>query len=352
LYHNNQSMRIFLATLILLLPAFNAFSQIGGKRTYGFLDLTNSARVASLGGKNISIRDNDLNLVFHNPALLSPDMDKHMVLNYVNYFAGIHYGYVSYAIDHPKIGPISGGLHFVNYGLFDGTDPGGQSTGTFWASEYSLNLTWAHQIDSTLTLGSSFKQIFSFLESYSSYGMAFDFGMNYYYQPGKLSASFVIKNLGIQLTPYYKGGPRDAIPFEIMAGATKKLEHAPFRFSVILHHLENYNLHTERTATSFDSELNSSTMSGIEKIGAEFLSHIITGVEFIPTENFFFNIGYNYLRRQELKIEERVSTVGFSWGFGLKVKKFHISYGRATYHVAGASNHFSISTNLSAFQNF
>lgn len=345
-------MRLILTSILFIFFTAMSFSQIGGKRTYGFLDLTNSARVASLGGKNISIRDNDLNLVFHNPALLSSDMDKHMVLNYVNYFAGIHYGYVSYAINHPKIGPLAGGLHFVNYGLFDGTDPGGQSTGTFWASEYSLNLSWAHRIDSTLTLGTSFKQIFSFLESYSSYGIAFDFGLNYYHGPGQLSASFVIKNLGIQLTPYYKGGPREGIPFEIMAGVTKKLEYAPFRFSLILHHLENYNLYSERTASPFDSELNSTSKNGIEKIGAEFLSHIITGVEFIPTQNFFINIGYNYLRRQELKIEERVSTVGFSWGFGLKVKKFHFSYGRATYHVAGASNHFSISTNLSAFQNF
>ena len=41
--------------------------------------------------------------------------------------------------------------------------------------------------------------------------------------------------------------------------------------------------------------------------------------------------------------------VGFSWGFGIKISKFHFSYGRATYHLAGGSNHFSLSTNLSDF---
>jgi hypothetical protein len=41
--------------------------------------------------------------------------------------------------------------------------------------------------------------------------------------------------------------------------------------------------------------------------------------------------------------------VGFSYGFGIKISKFHLSYGRATYHLAGASNHFSISTNFSSF---
>ena len=40
---------------------------------------------------------------------------------------------------------------------------------------------------------------------------------------------------------------------------------------------------------------------------------------------------------------------GFSWGFGIRISKFHLNYGRASYHLAGASNHFSITTDLSSF---
>ncbi len=79
------------------------------------------------------------------------------------------------------------------------------------------------------------------------------------------------------------------------------------------------------------------------------MRHLIFGVEFIPFENFYLRAGYNYQRRQELKISSRVAMVGFSYGFGIKISKFHLSYGRATYHLAGASNHFSISTNFSSF---
>lgn len=345
-------MRLTLIFIFFLAFLAEAFSQLGGRRTYGFLDLTNSARVASLGGKNISLRDNDPNLVFHNPALLDAEMDNHMLLNYVNYFAGIHYGYASYTFNHEKIGPLAFGLHFINYGSFEGTDPGGNPTGNFRASEYSFNISWAYELDSTLRVGASIKQISSYLEKYSSYGIAFDFGINYYNHAEYFSASAVVRNLGTQITPYYKDAAREPIPFEIIAGATKKLEYAPFRFSLILHHLENFNLYSERSSTPGNFGEVQSSKNMIEKIGAELMSHVIAGVEFVPNQNFFLNIGYNYLRRQELKIEERVSTVGFSWGFGLKMKKFNISYGRATYHVAGASNHFSISTNLSAFQNF
>jgi hypothetical protein len=79
------------------------------------------------------------------------------------------------------------------------------------------------------------------------------------------------------------------------------------------------------------------------------MRHIIIGVEFLPIDNFYFNLGYNYQRRQELKIPGRTGMVGFSWGFGVKINKFQISYGRATYHVAGASDHFSLSCDLSEF---
>ena len=86
-----------------------------------------------------------------------------------------------------------------------------------------------------------------------------------------------------------------------------------------------------------------------EEHADKMMRHVILGEEIIPTQNFFVNIGYNYRRRMELKIDSRSYTVGFSWGFGLKISKFRFSYGRATYHLAGASNHFSLSTNLNEF---
>ena len=75
----------------------SSFAQEGGNSVYKFLELTNSARVASLGGNVISINDNDLNFSYHNPALLNNHVANNLVLNYVNYFSDINYGYVSYS---------------------------------------------------------------------------------------------------------------------------------------------------------------------------------------------------------------------------------------------------------------
>ena len=79
--------------LTLMLVTLQLSGQLGGNATYAFLNLTNSARVASLGGKVVSIWDDDLNLPFHNPSLLHEGMSNHLVVNYVNYFSDINYGY-------------------------------------------------------------------------------------------------------------------------------------------------------------------------------------------------------------------------------------------------------------------
>lgn len=324
-------------------------AQPGGRSTFGFLDLPNSARVAALGGKQTAIRDHDLNLVFHNPGLLSAEMDKNVVLNFVSYFADIHYGYVSYARHTKKYGNLAGGIHYVNYGKFIAADPSGTITGNFHASEYALNLLWSKPLDSTFTIGMNVKPVYSSLEKYRSYGLLMDAGITYYNEELLFSAALVIRNLGYQFRPYHDGN-REPMPFEVQLGVSQKLKHAPFRFSLLLQHLQKFDLTYE--APGKDEEAISLVSSGTEDLSpvGEFaekmMRHVIVGVEFTPIDHFFLRAGYNYQRRKELQVSSRIGMVGFSWGFGLRISRFHISYGRATYHLAGSSNHFSLSTDI------
>lgn len=72
------------------------------------------------------------------------------------------------------------------------------------------------------------------------------------------------------------------------------------------------------------------------------MRHAIFGVEMIPHRNFYLAAGYNYQRRRELKTGSGSSAAGFSWGFGIKTSAMNIEFGRATYHLAGSSNHVSL----------
>jgi len=338
--------------LLLLILASPAFGQLGGTSTYAFLNLTHSARVASLGGKVVSIPDEDLNLSFHNPSSLQEGMSNHLVMNYVNYFSDINFGYVSYARHYEGIGSFAAGLNYINYGKFTGTDQVGNITGEFRAAEYSLNLIFSRSIDSLFRIGVNLKPVYSVLESYHSFGLLTDIGITYTNRDKLFSAGLVLRNAGFQVKPYHEGH-REPLPFEILLGFSQKLRHAPFRFSLVAHNLQKPDLSYKDPAKNsgdFDPITGDPLPENKwEKFADNFMRHMIFGIEFIPLDNFYIRAGYNYQRRQELKISNRTAMVGFSWGFGIRISKFHLNYGRASYHLAGASNHFSISTDISSF---
>lgn len=342
-----------LILFLLILVTQECLAQVGGKSTYQFLNLPVSARAASLGGKINSIKDNDLSLAFYNPSLLNSGMDHHLTINYISYFADIHYGYVSYSRTIKKSGSFAAGLQYIDYGNFVSADKTGQITGQFRVSEYAFSLMWAREIDSLFSVGINVKPIISNAEKYTSLGLATDIGITYHNQDKLLTATIVVRNLGTQITTYY-GGKGEPLPFEIQLGVSQKLKHAPFRFSILAQHLETPKLtYNNGEGTNSGNNLISGDIRETNTFGdiaENIMRHMIFGVEIIPIDSFFVRFGYNYRRRKELQIPTRISTVGFSWGFGINISKFNLSYGRATYHLAGASNHFSISTDLSKFR--
>jgi hypothetical protein len=329
-----MSRRCFYIFLISLLVSASK-AQTGGDNIYEFLNLTHSGLIASLGGTNVSLRTDNLNLAYYNPALLSTGMDRSLTLNYVNYFAGINYGLAMYSRSYPRYGNFAAGLTYLNYGSFTEADPAGLITGSFRASEYALSLIYSREIDSLFTAGINLKPVLSHLEKYTSFGFAFDLGASFHSRSGLFSAGLTIRNIGLELTTY-AGEERQKLPFEIQAGFSQKLAHAPLRFSLTLRHLEKFDLTYQYSDTTSSNEYIQSS-----EFLENTLRHFIIGAELIPHKNFYISAGYNYQRRKELQIDSKVSTVGFSWGFGINTSWLNIEFGRATYHIAGSSSHVS-----------
>jgi hypothetical protein len=75
----------------------------------------------------------------------------------------------------------------------------------------------------------------------------------------------------------------------------------------------------------------------------------VLGGEVIIAKVLFIRGAYNYQRRQEMKIADKTSTVGFSWGLGLKVSKFQFSYARSAYHVVGSPNFITVMVDIDGF---
>jgi hypothetical protein len=342
--------RHLVALAIISILTTEAYSQLGGQGVYSFLNLPITSRSAALGSKVVAIDEADLGVVLTNPAHLSAGLNNQLALSYVAYFADIKYGFISYARHFDKVGTFGLAIQHVGYGDFTRADETGEITGTFSGSDMVINLQYSRSFDSLFTIGVNLKPIYSHLEIYRSFGICFDLGVAYTNSEHLFSAGLVARNIGTMIKPYTPD-IWEPLPFEVVAGFSQKLKHAPFRFVVTLQQLQTTRLHYDRpsTTTSFFGDEPQITENFINRVGREFVSHLILGVEFVPIKNFYLRGGYNFQRRNELKIQERVSTVGFSWGLGIKLNKFNISYSRATYHLVGASNHFSISTNLDDF---
>lgn len=341
----------FILTLILFcFASVFSIAQTGGSGTFAFLNLPPSARISSLGGSLLSIKDHDLNNAFYNPALLNPQMDNTLAFNTMNYFSDISYGYAAYGKDAGRAGTFAAGILYINYGDFTAADETGFASGTFKASEYAINAGWGHAYEKGFSYGVNLKGIVSKFETYESTGISTDLGGAYYDTASTFCAGVVLKNIGMQLSSYVPGN-KEPLPFEIQAGITKKLKHAPFRYCITLHNLQKFDL-TYTDPRRQQQEVDLVTGEPIDNepgFADKAARHVIIGVEALLSKNFSLRAGYNHQKRKELAIEEKGSTAGFSWGFGLRIKKISLSYGSARYHLAGATNQFSISLGLNEF---
>ena len=327
-----------------------AFAQLGGKNVYEVLNFTVPARIAALGGHAIGVRDKDLNLVSENPSALTAEMNKSLAFNFVNYFGGINYGYIGYAQSMEKKGNWAASILYSNYGKFNKTDETGVVQGTFTAADYVLSGTYSRAFDSVFYMGATVKLLYSQYDIYNSFGMALDYAASYHSKNKSTAVTALIKNFGGNFKAYTKGngGP---LPFEIQVGVSHKLKYVPVRFSMVVTNLNRPNLApNDPNAKPKTDPLTGEVEAVKPRIGDKIMRHFIFGVEIIPAKSLFFRFGYNYQRRQEMKVPTRVALVGFSYGFGIRISKFELSYARASYSLAGGTNHITISTNLDSFK--
>lgn len=344
-------MRFFPFFLVLAL-SLPVSAQLGGSSTYAFLNLPASARINAMGGQLNALRDGDMTLVLGNPAALNSAMDKAMAFNTALYFAGINFGYAGFAWHADSLQTtFAGGIQYVSYGEFTETNASGQELGTFNASEYMLH-GGAARVYGPFRYGINTKFTYSQLESYTSFGLAADIGAMYVDTGRMLNIAFVVKNFGFQLKPYIPGD-REPLPFDIQIGLSKQVEHLPFRLSVVVHHLQQFDIRYDDPVIvqpvdpfGLDSTRNQKPKTYLaDKIAR----HFIIGGEFLLGDNLRLRLGYNHLRRQELGLYTRKGMAGFSFGVGIRISHFRLDYSMAQFNAAGSAHLFSLSTNLNRF---
>jgi hypothetical protein len=312
-----------------------ASAQSGGYSTFRFLKINSSARIAAMSGRSVALKENDVQLALQNPAILDSNVNGQFSINYVNYFADINFGHLTYAKHYRNVGTFTLGLQSIGYGDFKMASENSDITGDFKAGEYALIVQGSRALKENLSLGASTKLIYSNLGEYNSFGTAFDAGV--YYRNEYISTGLVFRDMGVQFKKY--ADMQERLPFSVDAGITGKLKKAPLRFTLNFSDLQRWDLTYSRDTI----ESNKVPVLGPDgKAQNNFitrtLGHLSGGVEILLGKNFYLAGGYNYLRRQELKVPSRAGLSGFSMGFGLKVYKFRLSYAYTAYNPASNAN--------------
>ena len=339
-----------LLLLSLCLFSLYAHAQIGVYGIYKFVNLAPSSRIASLGGNLISVKDDDVTLAIQNPSLLNKSMSNHFAISYLDYLAGTNFGSLVYARNFDSSGrniTAMAGMQYINYGEFVRADEAGNKLGTFSAGEYNFFVGASRQWK-RFSYGGQLKFIYSQYDVYKSSGAAVDLSGTYYNPIKRFTAALVVKNMGFQFQTYDK--VREPLPFEVQAGISIWPKQMPFRFSVIAHDLNRMNMTYRDTNLSTKTDFNTGVTSVVvPPFSEQIFRHLIFGVEVIISKNFNLRVGYNHEMRKEMTIENNRGLVGYSFGAGFRVNRFHISYGRSLYSVAGGTNTFTITTNFNDF---
>ena len=314
-----------------------------GSTAYNFLNISTSSHIYGLGGVNISLIDDDINVTDQNPALLGPEVEKQLGISYMRYIGESNFAGVKYGMAAGERSAWAVSVQYFDYGKMTSADVSGNITGTFSVKDICFGGTYSHDITDRLRGGISIKGIYSAYDEYSAFAVASDLGLNYFDPEKDLSLSCVVANLGGQVKRFNES--YDRLPVDLRLGLTKMLANVPLRLSVTAWNLTRWNLpYYEVGDGSAGTEEKKK-----DSFGSNLMRHLVFAAEFVPSDKFYVGVGYNYKTRTDMSTYSRSFLSGFSLSAGLNVRRFGLGVAFAQPHSGATTLMFSITTRLAEF---
>ena len=311
---------------------------LGGLSNYNFLKISSSPQVTALGGMNCSQWSEDPGMLFQNPALLREEMHRRVQAGFLYFPGGLQTYQFSGVYHLPALHTTFGvGLHYLNYGNLETTDASGMTLGEFNPRDYLFQLSASRSYGVHWHYGLTLQYIQSSYGIYRSSALAIDLGITYADSTNGWQMGFVAKHMGKQFQNY-EGSSNAELPFDLRWGISKKLQQAPWQFSLNLNRLHLWDLKYD------DSTLIGNGVANTQKGKVDlFFRHIILGAQFMIGEKIELSGGYNYLRRQELSSSSGGNGLsGFSLGIGVVFRRLQFRYARTNYQAGQIIHHIGL----------
>ena len=277
---------------------------------YKYLSIPVSVHSAALGGMNATIAEDDVSLMFENPALLTNVSNKSLGLGFTSFVANTTKLSAAWAQNAGQRGVWSANVQYLSYGKMKETDDIGTEIGDISASDVSVQGSFAYLLSDRISGGVTAKFMFSNYASYNAFAMGVDLGLNYLSENAHTSLSIVGRNLGGQLKAFHD--QHDKLPFDLCLGFSQQLSNAPLRFSVTMDDITHWK-------------------------NLNFIQHFIFGLDILPTQNMWIAIGYNVRRAHEMKVINSSHWAGWNIGLGINIKKVKVGVAYGKWHVGASS---------------
>ncbi len=303
-----------------------------------------SARAAGVGFDFLSLYDDDLSLTLDNPSHISPRHNNLLSVGFMNLFAGANFGSVAYCHNFEHLGAFTFGLRYDNYGRFDGYDEADNPTGSFTAADYVFTVGWGRAIDEHVSIGANLSPILSHYERYNSFAFGIDLAASYMSLDHRFAVTLMGRNIGAQVVAFYNLVER--LPFELSLAGSYKLQDAPFRLLFAINELQHWDL-------TYDDPLNPTTHtdpftgevsrpSAMATFADKLFRHLNVGIELNIKQSVYARLGYSYRQMVEMTAAEAFNLSGFSFGFGIRAKRFDLAFAHNGYHLSQAANYIQI----------
>jgi len=305
--------------LITTIAIFTLLSTVSKSQSvFDFLRMDVSPRAAALAGAFVANTD-DPNLIFYNPAGLNLLTGQQVSFSYLKHLLDINSASVAYSRIFEKIGRVSGGIQYINYGKFTRADKFGNKTGEFGAADMAFLIAYSNEFDKNFYYGANVKFIYSGIDDRYSTAIAFDVGLLYSIPAGMWNFGFSISNAGTQLSSY--AGTKESLPLDVKIGISKTLAHLPFTFYISIDKLN-------REAEDIGERLKAFSLGGEFRFG----------------KVIRLRFGFDNEARQDLKIGTGAGLAGLNIGLGMRIARYRLDYAYSSLGSIGGLHRIGITT--------
>jgi len=301
---------VLIAAVLLAWSPAKAIDDNAGTAGYSFLKIGVGARPAGMANAYVGVAD-DYSALYFNPAgvtaarLSLPWEDgrapepaepaTYVAASYNSWISDFQSGFLALVSPIANDIWLGASIQYMSYGDLIRTDDDGTILGEFGASDFAFGLTGATRLSENIAMGLTGRLIMESVDTSSSWGLAADVGVMYYFSDHRTQIGAAVTNLGAQmdgLTDSHK----DKLPVKFAVGASHKMRGLPLVVAGDI-------------TKAIDDQVRFS-------LGGEL-------VYFAP---FYFRSGFSSRRGDIETGSSSDGWSGFTGGFGVALKKYRLDY--------------------------